>query len=162
MNAYIVRRLVQFPFILFAVATVVFLVMHAIGDPARLLLNPEGTRQDLANLEAALGLDQPLYIQYARYLVGLVHGDFGDSFRYHQPALQLVLDRLPATLLLTAVALGVMVPFAIGMGVLSATRRNTPFDYLATAIAVAGRALPSFWLGLLLILLLGVQFPILP
>jgi peptide/nickel transport system permease protein len=162
MNGYVQRRLLQFPFILFAVATVVFLVMHAIGDPARLLLNPEGTRQDLANLEAALGLDQPLYIQYLRYMAGLVHGDFGNSFRYHQPALQLVLERLPATLLLTGVALAITVPFALAMGVLSATHRNSPLDYLATALAVAGRALPSFWLGLLLILLLGVQFPILP
>jgi peptide/nickel transport system permease protein len=161
-SQYLVRRLIQFPFILFAVATLVFVIMHAIGDPARLLLNPEGTRQDLANLEAALGLDQPLYVQYLRYLAGLVHGDFGSSFRYHQPALQLVLERLPATLLLTGVSLGVMVPFALTMGILSATHRNGPLDFLATAVAVAGRALPSFWLGLLLILVFSVQFPILP
>src|SRR5947209_1620446 len=135
MSRYVQRRLLQFPFILFAVATVVFLVMHAIGNPARLLLNPEGTFQDLAKLEAALGLDQPLYVQYGHYLVGLVHGDFGNSFRYHQPALPLVLDRLPATLLLTGAALIVMVPFALAMGMLAATHRNTPVDYLATAIA---------------------------
>lgn len=162
MSRYIVRRLVQLPFIVFGVATAVFLIMRAVGDPTKLLVAPEGTREDLSRLQAALGLDQPLPIQYIRFLAGLIHGDFGDSFRYHQPALQLVLDRLPATLLLAGAALGVMVPLAVTLGVVSATHRNSWVDYLATALAVAGRALPSFWLGLLLILVLSVQFPLLP
>src|SRR2546421_574992 len=147
---YVQRRLIQLPFILLAVATVVFLVMHALGDPTRLMVAPEGTKEDLRRLKAVLGLDQPLYVQYLQFLGGAVRGDFGTSFRYQRPALGLVLERLPATALLAGTALAVMLPLAIGLGVLSATRRGGPLDYAATALSVAGRAVPSFWLGLLL------------
>jgi peptide/nickel transport system permease protein len=159
---YVQRRLLQLPFILFAVSTVVFLVMHGIGDPTRLLVAPEGTQEDLSRLKAALGLDQPLHIQYGRFLAGIVRGDFGDSFRYHRPAMSLVMERVPATALLAGTALVFMLPLAIGLGVLSALNRGGPLDYLATALSVGGRALPSFWLGLLLILVLAVQTPLLP
>lgn len=162
MGRFLLIRLARLIFSLIAVSTVVFVVTHAIGDPARLLVNPEGTQEDLSRLKAALGLDRPLIEQYWAFVGGVIRGDFGTSFRYGQPALTLVLERLPATLILAATSFGVMVPIALGLGILAAVRRNTLYDHAATMFAVAGRALPSFWLSLLLILVFSVGLRWLP
>jgi ABC-type dipeptide/oligopeptide/nickel transport system permease component len=162
MTRYLLLRLARFALTVWVVSTVAFLVTHAIGDPARLLVNPEGTQQDLAGMKAALGLDRPLPDQYLAFLAGIPRGDFGTSFRYSQPAMPLVLGRLPATLLLAGTAFLVMVPLGLVLGTAAAVRRNSPIDYLATSVAVAGRAMPSFWLGLVLILLFSVGLKMLP
>ena len=162
MLGFVARRLLRLVLTAFVVSTLVFLITHAIGDPTRLLVNPEGTQEDLSNLKAALGLDRPLWDQYLAFLAGIIHLDFGTSFRYSQPALQLVISRLPATLLLAGTAFGVMVPLGIILGVVAAVRRNSAPDYVATTLAVAGRAMPSFWLGLVLILLFAVDIRIFP
>ena len=162
MIAYLARRLLHVAFVVFAVSTVVFLIMHAIGDPTRLLVNPEGTGEDLSRLRSSLGLDRPLFEQYVSFLSGLIQGDFGRSFRYQQSALPLVLSRLPATLLLAGVSFGAMVPLAVLLGVIAAVHRNSALDYVTTSFAVAGRAMPTFFLGLLLILLFSVNLRVLP
>ena len=162
MIAYLARRLIHVAFVVFTVSTVVFLIMHAIGDPTRLLVNPEGTGEDLSRLRSSLGLDRPLLEQYLSFMSGVIQGDFGRSFRYQQSALPLVLSRLPATLLLAGVSFGAMVPLAVLLGVIAAVHRNSALDYVTTSIAVAGRAMPTFFLGLLLILLFSVNLRVLP
>lgn len=162
MGQYAIRRLIQAIFVVFAVLVFTFLILRVIGDPARLLVSPEGTRENLETIRRALGLDAPLQVQFVRFLRGIPRGDFGQSFTFGRPALQLVLERTPATLLLTTAALTVGVPIGILLGIVSAVKRNTVYDDLATTIAVLGRATPSFWLSIMLIMLFGVTLRWLP
>lgn len=145
-----------------AVLVFTFIILRAIGDPARLLVSPEGSRENLAQIRQALGLDAPLPVQFVRFMGGIVRGDFGTSFTFGRPALQLVLERVPATLLLTFVSLGLAVPIGMLLGTVSATRRNTVYDNVATTIAVLGRAVPSFWLSIMMIVLFGATLKWLP
>ena len=149
-------------FVIVAVLVFTFVILRAVGDPARLLVSPEGSRENLATIRHVLGLDVPLYVQFVRFLAGIVHGDFGSSFTFSRPALPLVLQRLPATLLLTFVAMGGAVPTGLALGIVSATRRNSVYDNVATTLAVLGRAVPNFWLSIMLIVLFGAQLRWLP
>jgi ABC-type dipeptide/oligopeptide/nickel transport system permease component len=109
-----------------------------------------------------MGFDDPLYLQYWRFLKGAVQGDFGTSLRHDEPALGLVWQRMPATIELTGVALGVALVLAIPAGIVSAVFRNTPLDYVSTVVALMGQAMPTFWLGIMLILIFSVGLQILP
>jgi peptide/nickel transport system permease protein len=149
-------------FVVLAVSTIVFVILHAIGDPARLMLSPEGTKQELEDLRHTLGLDAPLHIQYLRFLLGILRADFGKSFTYGRPALGLVLQHMPATAALAGASLLVGVPLAVLLGVTSAIKRYTLYDSAATVLAVLGRAIPNFWLGIMLILVLSVKLRWLP
>lgn len=162
MGRYALRRCIQAGFVILAVLVVTFVILRAVGDPARLLVSPEGSRENLAQIRRVLGLDAPLHIQFVRYMGGIAVGDFGNSFTFGQPALALVLQRVPATLLLTCVSLGAAVPIGMLLGMVSATRRNTIYDNLATTLAVLGRAVPNFWLSIMLIVLFGATLKWLP
>lgn len=162
MGQYTIKRLIQAAFVVLAVTTLAFVILRAVGDPARLLLSPEGTMEDLETLRRALGLDAPLYIQYLRFLAGIVRGDFGESFTFGLSAFGLVVQRMPATLLLTFAALAISVPLGMLLGVISAVKQNTIYDNIATTVAVLGRATPNFWLSIMLILLFGVRLRWLP
>ena len=162
MGRYTVKRLIQSIVVVLAVSTLAFVILRGVGDPARLLLSPEGTREDLSTLRRVLGLDVPLYVQYVRFLGGIVRGDFGTSFTFGLPAFELVLQRMPATLLLTGAALAIAVPMGLVLGIISAVKQNTVYDNLATTLAVLGRATPNFWLAIMLILLFGVILRWLP
>ncbi len=162
MGRYTVKRLIQSIVVILAVSTLAFVILRGVGDPARLLLSPEGTREDLSTLRRVLGLDVPLYVQYVRFLGGIVRGDFGTSFTFGLPAFELVLQRMPATLLLTGAALAIAVPMGLVLGIISAVKQNTVYDNLATTLAVLGRATPNFWLAIMLILLFGVILRWLP
>ncbi len=162
MGRYTVKRLMQSIVVILAVSTLAFVILRGVGDPARLLLSPEGTREDLSTLRRVLGLDVPLYVQYVRFLGGIVRGDFGTSFTFGLPAFELVLQRMPATLLLTGAALAIAVPMGLVLGIISAVKQNTVYDNLATTLAVLGRATPNFWLAIMLILLFGVILRWLP
>lgn len=154
---FVARRLAQLVLVVLGVSTVVFLVLRLTGDPVALMLPVEATAQEVAAMRKALGFDAPLYVQYARFLLDLLHGRLGDSLRYGQPALGLVLERLPATLELAGSAQGFALLLAIPVGTLSATRRDSIFDNAGSLLALIGQAMPVFWLGMILIVAFSVQ-----
>ncbi len=159
---FFVKSIMQFIPVLFLISLIVFLLVHVSGDPVTLMLPDTATDEDHGALTAALGLDQPLYVQYFKFMAQLVQGDFGNSFRYHQPALPIVLDRLPATFELAAAAMLVATVIAIPLGIISATKRNSFWDVFATGAAVLGKAMPHFWLGIMFILLFSVNLGMFP
>lgn len=132
------------------------------GDPAILMLPPEATAEEVAQLRHAYGFDDPLGVQYARFLGNALRGDFGRSIRYNEPALNLVLERLPATLELTIFSVALAVVIAIPLGMIAALWRNSPVDYAASTIAVLGQSMPNYWLGFLLVFALSVKLHLLP
>ena len=162
MGRYAAKRSLQALLVILAVLVFTFVILRAIGDPARLLVSPEGSRENLEQIRRALGLDVPLHVQFIRFMGGIVRGDFGNSFTFGRPALGLVVERMPATLLLTFVALGAAVPVGMLLGMVSAVKRNTIYDNLATTVAVLGRAVPNFWLSIMLIVLFGATLKWLP
>ena len=163
MIAYVARRVAQSVVALLGISLIVFVALHLTGDPAAAMLrggNP--TRADVLAMRRQLGLDQSLPVQYLTYLDHALHGDFGTSYYYQLPALQLVLHHLPATLLLTASGMVVSLLIAFPLGVLSATRRNSLIDVLARVFALLGVSFPNFWLGIMLILIFAVRLNWLP
>jgi peptide/nickel transport system permease protein len=144
------------------VSVVVFALVHLSGDPVQLMVSPDAPPDVVATTRHALGFDRPLYEQFARYLGNAAHGDLGVSLRMNRPVTTLILERLPATLQLTLAALVIAVLVAIPAGIVSAVKRGTVVDRLAMAGAVAGQAVPIFWLALLLIALFGVRLRWLP
>jgi len=157
MMGYLGRRALWGLAVLLAISLVVFLVVHLSGDPTALYMGPEGTQEDYAVLRAALGFDRPLPEQYWHFLERAVRGDFGRSLRHQQPTLPLVLARFPATVELAVLALTLAVLLAVPLGVLSAIRRHSLLDTGAMVLALAGQCMPTFWLGILLILVFAVQ-----
>ncbi len=141
---------------------VVFFVTHQLGDPARLMLRPEATEEQVQALRASLGLDAPLPVQFGRYVADLLRGDFGDSIWQRVPALPIVLDRVPATLYLAGFTLLVAIPLAVALGVVSAVKPRSLADRVVTVVALAGVSTADFWLGLMLILVFAVQLGWLP
>lgn len=162
MPGYFARRIVQSVLVLLGVATVVFGLMHLSGDPVRLLAPIDTTSEELATLRAAYGLDRPLVVQYWDFVTSAVRGDFGTSLRSRQDALQLVFERLPATLYLSLAALGIALLTAIPLGVVAALNHNTWRDRLVMGIALIGQSMPVFWLGILLIMVFAVWLNLLP
>ena len=163
MQAYLIRRLVQIVPVVLLVTMVIFFIIRVKGDPiAQLAPIDLLTPQEIARMRHAYGFDRPLYVQYVEFLRGLARGDFGTSFRYRTPALPLVLERLPKTLELALTAAAVAWIVALPLGVIAAVRRNAPIDLVATTASVLGRALPNFWLGIMLILFFAVDLRWLP
>ncbi len=163
MEKYLFKRLLQIIPVLFIISFIVFCLVFVAGDPVALMLPEDASQADIENLRIALGLDKPFLVQYGTYMMQLVQGDFGDSFHYNQSALPLVVERLPATLELAVAAMVVAIVISIPLGIWSATKQNSPLDLLATGGAVLGKAMPNFWLGIMLILLFSVTlgwFPV--
>lgn len=149
-------------FILLGLIIVVFFVTHLLGDPARLMLRPEATEEQVQALRESLGLDDPLHVQFGRYMSNILQGDFGDSLWQRVPALPIVIDRIPATLYLAGVTLLIAFPIALLLGILSAVRPRSIADRIVTVISLSGVSTADFWLGLMLILLFAVQLGWLP
>ena len=145
-------------FVLVGVLVVVFFISSAIGDPARLMLPVDAPEDQYLALRNTLGLDDPLLQQFMRSVGGWVTGDFGNSLWQQAPAAQIVLQRLPATLMLSAVTLSISVPFAIFLGIMSARRPGSVWDRMLTTMALAGVSVADFWLALMLILVFAVDF----
>ena len=162
MASYLLRRGWQSLLVLLGVSVVVFLILHLTGDPALLLLPPDATAEDIARFRKAMGFDDPVTVQYVRFLKGALRGDFGESVRHGEPALGLVLERLPATFELAGAGLLLALCLAIPTGIVSAVRRNTVVDYVSTVVALLGQAMPTFWLGIMLILVFSVRLSWLP
>jgi len=147
---------------IWGVVTIVFVVSRLLGDPAVLLLPEGASQQQLQALRASLGLDRPIWVQYGDFLVHLLHGDFGQSFQFMQPALTVVLARMPATLILTGTALALGVLIGGIAGCVAAYRRGSIAEFLVMIVALLGQATPVFWLGIMLITFFAVQLHWLP
>jgi|SRR5690625_436509 len=149
--------------VLLGITILVFGLVRLSGDPVSLLLPEDAPPEQIQQLRESMGLDRPIVVQYLNYLGGAVRGDFGTSLRYSgQPALEVVLERLPATLLLAASSLLIGIILSIGAALVSVIRPNTVVDLLVRSVAVLGQAMPNFWLGIMLILLFSVQLGWLP
>jgi peptide/nickel transport system permease protein len=155
---YVLRRVTAFAVTLFFVSGLIFVVVRVLpGDPAELILGTEGNPETTQRLRRSLGLDRPLAIQYVDWLARAVRGDLGTSIQYDVPVGRLIVSRLPVTLPLTLLAACFMIAAAVPLGVYAATRHRRAADYLAMVVSQLGIAVPSFWSGLLLILLFSVH-----
>jgi peptide/nickel transport system permease protein len=162
MRRYLLARLAQTVLVVFLSLTAVFGMVRLTGDPVLLFMPMDIQAKDVDEFRERLGFNDPLAVQYARFLGAALRGDFGESLRYRRDALGLVFERLPATLLLAGAALALTLLVAVPLGVLSAVRRDTAFDHVGTVITVLGQATPGFWLGLMLIYVFAVQLRWLP
>jgi peptide/nickel transport system permease protein len=159
---YIFRRaLVSIPVIL-VVSIVVFAMIFLSGDPAVLMLPPEASEEQVAEFRHAYGFDDPFLVQYGRFMSKAVRGDFGKSLRYNQSAMELVLERLPATLQLSSASILLSVLISLPLGIIAALKRNSIMDYAASSLAVLGQSMPNYWLGFLLVYYLAVKLSLLP
>ncbi len=141
----------------------VFVLVRASGDPVLILLPEDATASQVTALRESLGLDRPILVQFAMFLANALRGDFGESLRYRgQPALGVVLERLPATLQLAGFAMFVAVLISVPAGAVSALMRNTWLDRVVSTLSVLGAAMPNFWLGIMLMLVFSVQLGVLP
>lgn len=156
------KRLLHGLISILGASVIIFLISRLSGDPLALLLPADAPPQVIEQTRQHLGLDQPLVAQYLVFLRNAVTGDFGNSYRWQEPALGLILERLPATVELALAALAFSIAMAVPFGVLSAVYRGSWFDRFAKVFAMAGQAMPNFWVGLLLILFFAVQLNWLP
>src|SRR5881409_2527249 len=156
MRVYALSRLAQTVLVVFLSLTAVFMMVRLSGDPVLLFMPMDIQAKDVNEFRQRLGFNDPVPVQYARFVAGAVRGDFGESLRYRLDALGLVLERLAATSLLLTMCV------AVPLGVLSAVHRNTPLDHAGTVVTVLGQATPGFWLGLMLIYVFSVRLRWLP
>jgi len=157
-KSYILKRLFHSIFVLIGISVVVFIILHLTGDPAALLMPMDATSEQVAQFRKEMGFTDPLLVQYWRFFKGTLHGDFGLSFRHSQPALDLVLERMPATIQLTITAMIIAMIIAVPVGIISAIRRNSILDHIGMTGALLGQSTPVFWLGIMLILVFSVTF----
>src|SRR5688572_29144085 len=163
MSGYLLRRLLSLVPVVFGVTVLVFLIIHLTpGDPARIMLGAAGRPEDVENLRHELGLDQPIYVQYVRWLERAAHGDLGRSIALHRPVLDEVIARFKNTLLLSTAAMLVSFPLGIAIGVISAVKRGSLVDRVTIYLATFGLCLPSFWFGMVLIMIFTVELRVLP
>jgi peptide/nickel transport system permease protein len=159
---FLVVRLLQGLLVAWGVSTLVFLLLRLSGDPTLLMVPPGAPAEAVERLRHQLGFDQPLLVQYLSFLGGLLHGDVGASLTQSRPALQIVLERFPATLRLASTALVLALVVALPAGIASAVFRGSWIERFSLLLALLGQAVPPFWLGLMLILFLSVRVPLLP
>ena len=163
MKGYVLKRILIAIFTMFLVLTVVFFVFRLGGaDPVAIMLPPEATPQDQEMLTQKFGLDKPLVVQYVNFVKNAVRGDFGQSFRYDEPALKVLIERFPATVQLGLVAFLMAVAIGLTIGILSAVKPDSLIDRFGRVFALAGMSLPSFWVAVMLILFFGVTLRWLP
>ena len=162
MLAFILRRLAQAVLVMLAVGLIAFSLFRFVGDPVLFMLGQDTTPEDRARVTHMLGLDQPFYVQYGKFLANAVQGEFGLSLRQAQPVSRLIMDRLPATLELSFIAASFAVLAGIAMGVYTALRKNTWLAQMLLALSLVGVSLPTFLIGILLILVFAVLLGWLP
>lgn len=162
MQRLIAARLIQMVITMFIISLIVFFLVRLRGDPISVMVPPTFSEEQVANMRRAWGFDKPLVEQYVIFLQKAITGDFGQSVQARRPAMELVLERIQNTYLLSYVAAMIGLIIAIPLGVQSALMRNSTWDLLISGLASIGNAMPSFWLGLMLILLFSVNLRILP
>lgn len=159
---YIANRLLQIPPVLLILTVIVFMLVYVAGDPVALMLPDDASEEQIIQLREALGLNEPFYVQFLTYILNVLTLDFGQSIYFNQSALSLVLERIPATLILAGASMLVSILIAIPLGIISAIKKGTVLDIFATGISVLGKAIPNFWLGIMLILIFSVTFQLFP
>ena len=159
---YLLTSLLHAAAVALGVSLLSFLFMHLSGDPVMLMLPPDATHQQIEDFRERMGFNAPLSLQYLRFLSGAVRGDFGTSLRHQQPSMDLVLERLPATMELAAAGMGLALLVAVPFGILSACRRGSVLDYMGMSGALLGLSMPNFWVGIVGILVLSVKLHLLP
>ena len=162
MRRYIARQIVQLVVVIIGISILSFGILHVIGDPVLLLLPQNAGKEEFERYRHLLGLDRPIYVQYWSFASRAVRGDFGQSWYGNVPAFRLVMERMPPTIYLTFAGLGVALLIALPLGTIAALKRHSFVDTLCTMVAVAGQALPIFWLGIMLIIVFAVQLRLLP
>lgn len=162
MTLYFLSRLVQMIPPLFGLTIILFILIRVGGDPVAHLVEPDATAEEVALVREAYGFDRPFLEQYLKQLGLILTGNFGDSLRFRTPALPLVIERLPATLELALASIVVALLIALPAGTLSAVYQNSWLDFVVTTTSTLGRAMPNFWIGIMLILIVGVQLRWLP
>ena len=162
MKRYALRQVVQLAVVIVGISMLAFAILHVIGDPVTLLLPQNAGKEEYARYNKLLGLDRPIYVQYWKFASRAVQGDFGKSWYADTPAFKLVLERMPPTLYLTTAGLVTALLIALPLGILAALKRHSFVDSLCTMAAVAGQAMPIFWLGIMLIIIFAVQLRLLP
>jgi peptide/nickel transport system permease protein len=162
LRAHVAARLATAVLVILGVSAVSFLLTFLTGDPAEIMLPPGATAEHIAKFRADWGFDDPLPVQYWRFLTRAVRGDFGTSLRHGQASLPLIAARLPATLELTVTAMVLAIVLAVPLGVLAATNRGGKIDLLAMGVALFGQSVPNFWLAIMMILLFAVSWGLLP
>jgi peptide/nickel transport system permease protein len=163
MTQYIIRRLIQALFIIWGCATLVFFMLRMIpGDPVVQMLGPEYTPEAAAALRTKLGLDQPLLVQYVRWMGNVLRGDLGGSIASGETVAEAIASGLPKTLSLAMLSFIIALSIALPAGIIAALKRNSAFDYIASVVAFVGVSMPSFWFGIILILIFAVHLQWLP
>ena len=161
----IVKRVLQLIPVLLITMSITFVITRVIpGNPAVSILGPQATAEDIAKMEERMGLNDPLPVQYINYIAGVFTGDLGTSYRYNQPVAGLILEKLPNTLVLALSSLVIALIIGVPVGILSAVKQYSIFDYTAMITALIGVSMPNFWLGLMLVLAFSVNlgwFPVL-
>jgi peptide/nickel transport system permease protein len=148
--------------VVFGISVIVFVITNLLGDPVSVLLPPETPYEQREIFREEMGFNRPLVVQYGDFLLDAVRGDFGESFRTGRPAADIVLERMPATLTLTFASIVLATIIAVPMGIVSSYKRHSIWENFATLFVVTGQAMPIFWLGLLLIIVFGVNLKWLP
>src|SRR6202140_1526605 len=162
MLVYIIRRSLQAVLVMFVMSILVFVGVYAIGNPIDILINPQADQNEREHAIVALGLDQPLWTQYGKFLLGALHGDLGRSFVHSTSALGLILERMPATLELAVVAMLIAIVLGVPLGLWAGLKPNSLAGRSIMAGSILGFSLPTFWVGLMLIMVFSVQLGWLP
>jgi peptide/nickel transport system permease protein len=153
---------VQLMVVIVGISMLAFAILHVIGDPVLLLLPQNAGKEEYERYHKLLGLDRPIYVQYWKFASSAVQGDFGKSWYTNTPAFKLVIERMPPTLYLTSAGLLMALLISLPLGILAALKRHSVVDSLCTMGAVAGQAMPIFWLGIMLIIIFAVRLRLLP
>jgi peptide/nickel transport system permease protein len=162
MGLYILRRFYQALIVFFVLTGIVFFILHLSGDPLALLMPPDAPPSDVEEMRQTLGLDKPLVVQYGLFLKNAVRGNLGVSYHHGQPALKLVLERLPASLELVVTTILISLILAVPIGVLAASKRGTFLDRASLLGSLIGISAPPFWIGIAFILIFSVDLQWLP
>lgn len=162
MAKYLGKRLLQSLIAILGITIIVFLVLNIAGDPVALMLPETASFEEIAAMREKMGYNDPIFVQYFRFLGNALHGDFGMSYNYGVPALQIVLERVPATVTLALAAMGISLLIGIPARIISAVKRNTVLDTVIRSLALLGQCVPAFWLGIMMMLLFSVKLKLLP
>lgn len=162
MKAFLIGRLIRAVIVLWGVSTVVFMVLRLSGDPVAMMVAPDTPPAEIDRVRHEMGFDQPMIIQYGSFLGNVSRGDFGNSLRFGESATGLVIDRVAPTMELAIFSILLTIIIGVPVGALSALKRNSIYDSIAMAIALIGQSAPTFFIGIVLILLFSVQFQLLP
>lgn len=162
MTQYLIRRIWHSFLSLIAITFVVYLMLNASGDPATLLLPDTASAEAISQVRRTLGLDDPIYLRYFRFLGNAISGDLGNSFTYRRPALEIVLSHVPATAQLALAGMAIALCISIPLGVIAARNHGRLLDKVVLAIALLGQSMPVFWLGMLVIMVFSVSLGWLP